>query len=429
MIIPLNTLLFALPLLVHALPNHVHGKRCQVKDAASSSTLAGQALVATGGRGGHHWGASETTSVVDEAEPTEVSDYSPEEEEEEGAGEEEEEEDRAIVPTTIRSAVGSIVPSSVAATKTKTSGGAASSVSIPGTAQSSVGESSSTKSATASASQPTSTAGTGNTTTTLPSGDCSCGYVLSSYDNAYFPKAIIASFDTITSVSALAGLGLEINDGWKAGSVADDGTYCQGVASNVAINNGILTLTVPGGQSTGGVVSGAEIQTTEAITGGVFTMNAQLSPVSGTCQAIFTYTVDDTASGDEQDIEMVFSQPGLQLTNWDPTGSGLNDFSIDQFPNEPSTSFNDYTIAWLKDATSYYYNGVALDSPKKYQSVNPSNVIINNWSSGDPTFSMGPPAEDTVMQVKSLTFYYQTEPMSSYPAYPSGCTEADACKV
>jgi beta-glucanase (GH16 family) len=77
-----------------------------------------------------------------------------------------------------------------------------------------------------------------------------------------------------------------------------------------------------GGQSVGGEITGAELQSIDKMTYGHLSMNAQLSPVHGTCQALFTY-IDETRSseaGDEQDIEMLAHKidEGIVLTNWDP---------------------------------------------------------------------------------------------------------------
>ncbi|WWC73249.1 uncharacterized protein I206_107215 [Kwoniella pini CBS 10737] len=267
-------------------------------------------------------------------------------------------------------------------------------------------------------------------TTSTQTGNCSCGYILTSYNNAYFPESLIVDFSTVTDKSSLANMGLRIMDGSRAGSVAPDGGRSLTSIDNVAIKDGILTLTVPGGQAKGGQISSAEIETIFAATGGVFTMNAKLSPVAGTCQAIFTYTDNEDRSLDEQDIEIVAITPGMiQLTNHDPNKTKKSDEQKSPFTNDPFTSFNEYTIGWFKDSTKYYYNGAVLNGPTQYRSVNPSQIVINNWSSGKETFTQGPPVDDTVLQVKGIAYYYQKESMATYPAYPNGCSESQACRV
>ncbi|WWC64185.1 uncharacterized protein I303_106793 [Kwoniella dejecticola CBS 10117] len=378
-----KALLFLLPLLVNA------AKHCKPKnETAAPSAPLNQALVATGSRG--RWDGRPTTTPTDiEPIETEV----PQDDDEDAAA-------TSLAPASSNLAayetpsvlVDPIRPSSVAASPSPSS--------------------------------------TGGNTTSAASGDCSCGYILSAYDDAYFPQSLIIDFATVTDKSTLAGMGLRIMDGSKAGSVAPDGGRSLTSIDNVAITDGVLTLTVPGGQAKGGQIGSAEIETIFAATGGVFTMNAQLSPVAGTCQSIFTYTENEDVGLDEQDIEVVAITPGkIQLTNHDPAKSKENELAIVPFPNDPFTSFNDYTIGWYKDSTKYYYNGAVLDGPTQYRSVNPSQIVINNWSSGKETFTQGPPVEDTVLQIKSIAYYYQEESMSAYPAYPAGCSEAQACRV
>ncbi|WWC91377.1 uncharacterized protein L201_006320 [Kwoniella dendrophila CBS 6074] len=274
---------------------------------------------------------------------------------------------------------------------------------------------------------PAVTSSTNNGTSPTPSKDCSCGYILSKYDNAYFPKSLIVLFDNVSDVNALSQLGFYVNNGDSIG-VGYQGNSIKGSSKNVIIKDGLLQLTVPGGQkaASGSQLSGAEIQTSFAVTGGIFTMNAKLSSVHGTCQSIFTYTENQDVGLDEMDIEMVYSDPGVQMANFDPSGSGANDFQISTFPNDPTTGFNDFTIGWFKDAPKYYYNGQVLKGPTKYVAKNPSNIVINNWSSGDPGFTQGPPTQDTTLQVKSVSYYYQTK---SESGYPSGCSQAQACVV
>ena len=41
-----------------------------------------------------------------------------------------------------------------------------------------------------------------------------------------------------------------------------------------------------------------------------------------------------------------------------------------------------------------------MTQPDMLDSVNPSYLYLNNWSDGDPEFTLGPPKEDVVMQGK-----------------------------
>ncbi|WVQ81353.1 hypothetical protein IAT38_003476 [Cryptococcus sp. DSM 104549] len=286
--------------------------------------------------------------------------------------------------------------------------------------------------------------GTATATSAGPSGTanppspCKCGHILSAYDDAYFPLSHTVDFSTVASGTPFSSLGLKVTDGWPVGNPAADGTRCVGSTSNVWIGDGAMMLKVPGGQSAGGTVSGAEVSFNTNVSGGVFTMEARVDPGHGTCQSIFTYTNNLDTGRDEQDIEMLGQslmtksdtgkEPGIRLTNWDPSWSGTAT-TVSPFTTDPSTSYHNYTVGWLSGGTKYYLDGKVLDGPTKWSSVHPSRVIINNWSNGDQTFTQGPPTADVTLRVKSITFYYQTEPITSYPAYPAGCTASDACRI
>lgn len=178
------------------------------------------------------------------------------------------------------------------------------------------------------------------------SADCSCGYVLTSHDNAYYPLAIVVDFKQISSIDQFANLGLKISTGRIGGVNRDDGvTLCRSDASNFRFTSEGMEMVVPGkssaiptfyshrsrlnivpfpsgGQPLGGEITGAELQSIDKMTYGHLSMNAQLSPVHGTCQALFTY-IDEAGfpeAGDEQDIEILAHKmdEGIVLTNWNP---------------------------------------------------------------------------------------------------------------
>lgn len=107
---------------------------------------------------------------------------------------------------------------------------------------------------------------------------------------------------------------------------------------------------------------------------------------------------------------------------------------MNDFPADPASAFNRYTIAWSQSSSSspaaqYLFNDIPLaKQPTKYASVNPSKVILNNWSNSDPGFTAGPPTEDVVMKVKRVTVYYT--PADVTPGeLTAGCQQSDVCVV
>jgi beta-glucanase (GH16 family) len=211
---------------------------------------------------------------------------------------------------------------------------------------------------------------------------------------------------------------------------------------------------------TGGIITGAEVHSTDTMISGHLSMTSRVSPVHGTCQAMFTY-IDEGGypmAGDEQDIEMLGQtlDEGIVLTNWNPkyvfvlpnnclwrrlsspspvpassSYHSQSEGTVVPFPSPPTTAFHNYTIFWPPaDAsprqTSYYFDGQLLNTMDQYVSVNPSRAYLNNWSNGQASFTQGPPTDDAVLEVAHLAWYYST---AQVPGLPNGCTMQQACRV
>ncbi|ORX34192.1 concanavalin A-like lectin/glucanase domain-containing protein [Kockovaella imperatae] len=281
-----------------------------------------------------------------------------------------------------------------------------------------------------------------SSTTSPPPPSCDCGYILSTYGDAYFPYHRSINFEALpsgilSSANALNDLGLTIFDGQAMGGTGPDGTRSVCDLQNLAIDTDkALTFTVPGGQPAGGQISAAEVYSSDEFLHGVFMGSMKFDQTPGTCQSMFTYQAG--TGNDEQDIEVIGqtifdrgdngTPAGVQLTNWDPNDSSntVNDNVILPFPEDPTTSYHNYTIAWLPSGTKYYFDGGPLDSPTKYTSINPSKLIFNHWTNGDKGFTAGPPTQDVVFKVRALDWYYATPGQQDVLA---GCTMDQACRV
>ncbi len=79
----------------------------------------------------------------------------------------------------------------------------------------------------------------------------------------------------------------------------------------------------------------------------------------------------------------------LFALNFRRVNGGGDDQLVVPFPSDPTAGFHNYTISWLKSTTSYYFDKTALKGPTKYMSVNPSKLIINHWSNGNPQWTQG----------------------------------------
>jgi hypothetical protein len=106
--------------------------------------------------------------------------------------------------------------------------------------------------------------------------------------------------------------------------MASCSSWYQASRSSCLLDLGIFANThaATGGQSKGGVITGAQLRSVDVMTSGHLSMTTRVSGVHGTCQAMYTY-IDQAnypGAGDEQDIEIraQLMDAGIMLTNWDP---------------------------------------------------------------------------------------------------------------
>ena len=126
-----------------------------------------------------------------------------------------------------------------------------------------------------------------------------CGFVLTKYDNAYYPYYRRVTFEhlpsgPLKSANGLESVGFDISDDIFVGGTGPGNTTTVGHYYNIAVDKSggqaILRLKVPGGQHAPGNLSGAEMHTSQAFTGGVFTAEVQIDKTVGTDQAVVSET-------------------------------------------------------------------------------------------------------------------------------------------
>ncbi|WWC64197.1 uncharacterized protein I303_106805 [Kwoniella dejecticola CBS 10117] len=301
--------------------------------------------------------------------------------------------------------------------------------------------------------------------------ECGCGYKVSGLDDIWMPFKFQFNFSDIGDAGPFSGpddlkeYGWRINQGHHVGGPSSNGSeydaatgtttevpiyQCLGDPSSLSVQGGELVMTVKGGQTPSGSMQCPELIHDNATLYGVFQADIQFSDVPGTCQAFWlNHTIADKYS-DELDLEVLGgainspneNQPiaGLWSTNWatdeDPsqplllnhtTGLGEQKKEPTPFPNDPTTSFNSYVIAWVPGEYSpRYYNGQEIMSPSQYNAIHPQEATLNNWSNNNKWWSGEVPQTDSVMKVRSVLFYYRTEEVQTLPA---GCKAEDVCTV
>ena len=234
----------------------------------------------------------------------------------------------------------------------------------------------------------------------------------------------VGSFQNMASYTFT---GTDLPDGLSASNYpVDDAAGGSGIPyshqfdpTNVAVSDGTLTLTVSGGQDpgSGGYIKCAEVTTDISnIKYASTRVMAWFSGVKGTCQSHFFYKNDQQ----EIDIEWL-SDPSSQSNNGPDSpipfwyinqALKAGDESTHQNivpPTSPTGGWHEYRIDWTPAYTAFYIDGVRQG---KKQTTNVPTMggtwVFNNWANGDPGWTVGPPAQDSVFKIQSITMYYNT---------------------
>ncbi|KAL6709096.1 hypothetical protein ACN47E_001912 [Coniothyrium glycines] len=193
------------------------------------------------------------------------------------------------------------------------------------------------------------------------------------------------------------------------------------------------------GDHSDGFVSGAEMVTsrTDALLGS-FRVGMKLSNSSGTCGAFFFYY------NNSQEIDMEFlshqfnnSQGAVNLVLQTPESvqhgydaSGTAEFHVSALPFNPSEQFHEYRFDWTKDRVAFYVDGQFLHEMTESIPTEGGGIFLNHWSNGDPAWSAGPPAQDTVMTISYVKAYFNsTDTERSQNEYKKRCPTFDPTKV
>lgn len=176
-------------------------------------------------------------------------------------------------------------------------------------------------------------------------------------------------------------------------------------------SDGSLTLTVPGGQATctdDSPCNSGQITTAydDVMYGSMRTV-AKTPKVSGTVSAFFFYSDDNN----ESDIEIQTGDTTYALwTNQDWYGSdALTSSSVVQ---DTSAAYHEYRIDWVPGRTDYYVDGKLKQSYTKFVPRTAGFWMWNSWTNAGP-WTLGPPATDAVLHIKSIDVYFNRTSITS----------------
>jgi beta-glucanase (GH16 family) len=193
------------------------------------------------------------------------------------------------------------------------------------------------------------------------------------------------------------------------------------------------------GNHVDGLVSGSEIVSArnDALLGS-FRVGMKLSNSSGTCGAFFFYY------NNSQEIDMEFlshqfnqSQGAVNLVLQTPESiahgydaANTSGFEVQPLPFRPDEQFHEYRFDWTKDRVAFYVDGKFLHEMTENVPTEGGGIFFNHWSNGDPNWSAGPPAQDTVMTISYMKSYFNsTDTERSQNSYKERCPTFDPAKV
>lgn len=195
------------------------------------------------------------------------------------------------------------------------------------------------------------------------------------------------------------------------------------LSSNVFVADGYLQIEVPGGQ-TPSTAQNNPITAQNSVTAGeVYTTDANILYASVRTTALFS-TIPGTVQGtffyksDTQEIDIEYlSDPsstantgGVPAIHWtnQPTNGGSSTTSLTTAPSDIDTVEHEYRIDWTSDHTAFYLDGVLQEKYTVNVPSTPGTWLWNAWANGDPTWSVGPPAQDSIMKVSKIEMYYNS---------------------
>ena len=67
-----------------------------------------------------------------------------------------------------------------------------------------------------------------------------------------------------------------------------------------------------------------------------------------------------------------------------------------------------YTLAWSANSVQYLFDGKVVSTLTGNVPNQPSSFLWNSWSGGNIRLTAGPPAQDAILRIKSISLDYQT---------------------
>lgn len=185
------------------------------------------------------------------------------------------------------------------------------------------------------------------------------------------PKAYQTDFETFDEAT------METADWWNGNPF---GTVWK--PDKVAVNNGIMTLTLDKGTDTTAPVDyiSGELRTKDFFHYGTYKVSMKPIKNPGTVSSFFTYTgPSDNNPWDEVDIEFLGKDTTKVQFNYYTNGHGEHEY-VHDLGFDASESFHTYAFDWQKDYITWYVDGKAVYTATENIPVTPGKIMMNAWA-------------------------------------------------
>ena len=308
---------------------------------------------------------------------------------------------------------------------------------------------------------------------TTGNADCECGYTVNKTDSSTHQV-----FTDLLEANFLTSHVIGDNTDWKVQKYYTQpkpkfGRNCtaENVVSNPVLDNSTLDgggklggtpglqIWVRGGTMENNLVPSGEIRSTRNdMLYGSFRVAARLTPVNGTCSAIFTVSFvpffvifmslrTDSMKyfNDSQEIDIellsrqyssnapVVSSPlNLVLHSMSALEAGYqtpntSTYGQPRIPVALTDMFHEYRFDWTPGLVSFYLDGSWIwDLEDSNVPSMGSALLLSHWSNGAPGWSQGPPLEDAVMTISYVKAYFNSSDPQRHQDFQTRCSDPTA---
>jgi beta-glucanase (GH16 family) len=125
-------------------------------------------------------------------------------------------------------------------------------------------------------------------------------------------------------------------------------------------------------------------------------------------------------------INLVIQSPASADANYNAINTST--FRIQSLPFKPSDSYHEYRFDWTPERIVFFADGQMLqefentfdgDTPNA-----PGTLMLNHWSTGNPGWSGGPPAQDAVLTLSYVKAHFNSSNAARETQWRGACAGA-----